>query len=269
MQQPKPSHAERSGAPEAASIVERVNPQGKGPALIICEHASPEIPAAYGDLGLRPEDRYSHAVWDPGAHGLALKLAQALDAPLVAGRVSRLVYDCNRPPEALDAIPAKSELIEVPGNMGLDQAQRDQRCQTVYRPFCEAVQEVIAARKAQGLKTALITVHSFTPTYYGKHRAVEIGVLHDEDSRIADAMLSAATSLPHRRIERNQPYGPADGVTHSLRIHGLAQGLANVMLEVRNDLITNDNEEGIMADELLTLMRPVWPQLEAREVRHA
>lgn len=268
-QQAIPSHAHTRGEPHATSVVEWINPQGEGPALVVCEHASHAIPPELGDLGLKPEDRYSHAVWDPGAHGVAKRLAQALDAPMIACRVSRLVYDCNRPPEAKDAIPAQSELIEVPGNAGLSQVQRDARCQSVYRPFCEAVQGTIAARKQQGLATALITVHSFTPTYFGKHRAVEIGILHDEDSRMADAMLSAAAMLPHRRVERNQPYGPTDGVTHSLRIHGVAQGIANVMIEVRNDLITNENEEAVMAGDLLELLRPVWPNLTSREASHA
>lgn len=263
------SHANDKGDLKASTVVEWVNPDARGPALVVCEHASAAIPGVYGDLGLKPEDRYSHAVWDPGARGVALRLAQALEAPLIACRVSRLVYDCNRPPEAPDAIPEKSELIDVPGNAGLTEEQRQRRCRDVYRPFCEAVQAAIATRKAQGLETALITVHSFTPTYYGKHRPVEIGVLHDDDSRMADAMLSAASALAHRRVERNQPYGPADGVTHSLRIHGLDQGLANVMIEIRNDLITNEKEEAVMADELLTLMRPFWSASSSQEARHA
>ena len=38
-------------------------------------------------------------------------------------------------------------------------------------------------------KTApiVVTVHSFTPIYDGQRRAVEIGVLHDTDDRLANA----------------------------------------------------------------------------------
>ncbi|MGR3622862.1 N-formylglutamate amidohydrolase [Pseudophaeobacter sp.] len=235
---------------------EVLNGAGRGAALILCEHASHKIPRRYGNLGLAEADCKSHAAWDPGARAVALALSQALDAPLVASRISRLVYDCNRPPEAASAMPAKSELVDIPGNVGLTRDQRDERQLTVYQPFCGAVTRLIAERKAEGLQTALITMHSFTPVYYGEPRAVEIGILHDSDSRLADAMLDAAPALPHRRVERNAPYGPEDGVTHSLQLHGLKHGLANVMIEVRNDLMQTAQEEARMAEELLTLLRP-------------
>jgi predicted N-formylglutamate amidohydrolase len=238
------------------------NGTGRGGALILCEHASHRIPHRYGDLGLAETDRQSHAAWDPGALALAKALSDALESPLIASRISRLVYDCNRPPEAASAMPAKSELIEVPGNVDLTDAQRAERTHTVYQPFITAVSRMIEARSAEGLPTALITIHSFTPVYYGTPRAVEIGILHDSDSRLADAMLAQAPALSQRRVERNEPYGPADGVTHSLRIHGLENGLANVMIEVRNDLLRTAQEEAQMADELLTLLRPALAALQ-------
>lgn len=243
---------------------EILNGAGRGAALILCEHASHRIPHRYGDLGLAAADRQSHAAWDPGALAVSRALSDALDAPLIAARVSRLVYDCNRPPEAVSAMPAKSELIEIPGNANLTAADREERAHTIYQPFCAAVSRMIAARKAEGLATALITIHSFTPVYYGTHRPVEIGILHDTDSRLADAMLAQASALPHRRLERNEPYGPQDGVTHSLQLHGLQNALPNVMIEVRNDLLRDAKEEAIMADELLTLLRPALASLQPK-----
>ena len=81
---------------------------------------------------------------------------------------------------------------------------------------------------------AVVTVHSFTPVHFGEPRAVELGILDDEDSRLADRMLVRAGALPHRRVARNEPYGPDDGVMHSLKLHALSRGLANVMIDVRN-----------------------------------
>lgn len=260
-------HEGDSHAQEAAFEV--VNRPGSSPVLLLCEHASNYIPARYDGLGLRTEDRLSHAAWDPGARAVALHLSKALDATLVASRVSRLVYDCNRPPHASSAMPEKSELIEVPGNKGLSADQRQERVDTVYAPFCQAVTEVLKARADAGLQTILVTMHSFTRVYYGTERAVEIGILHDENSRLADAMLAAAPSLPHRRIERNEPYGPADGVTHSLQLHGQAHGLDNVMIEIRNDLLTTPAEEEAMANEMLTLLRPALEALTSDGDAHA
>lgn len=240
----------------ASDAVEVINRGGKGPVVLLCEHASHHIPARYDGLGLAPQDRHSHAAWDPGALGVARELSNLLDAPLVASRVSRLVYDCNRPPEAASAMPARSEAIDVPGNHGLSADQRAEREATVYRPFCDAVAAVLDGRRVSPSPTALVTVHSFTPVFHGRTRAVEIGVLHDTDSRIADAMLDHATTLPHRRVDRNEPYGPADGVTHSLRLHGIDRGLPNVMIEIRNDLLASDADQAALASEIHLLLVP-------------
>lgn len=255
----------------SSAAVEVVNPDGSGTVLLLCEHASNHIPERYRDLGLAAEWRQSHIAWDPGARAVALHLSGALDAPLVAGRVSRLVYDCNRPPEAASAMPEISEVVEVPGNHHLNAAARAERIASVYRPFCDAVSGVIAARRNRGLPTVLITVHSFTPVFHGQRRETEIGILHDADSRLADAMLAEAGRLPHRRIARNDPYGPEDGVTHSLKIHGMAHDLLNVMIELRNDLISDEAGAEAMTRELMTLIAPALDALAGQggEAAHA
>lgn len=240
---------------------EVINAQGKGPAVLLCEHASAYIPKRYAGLGLGPEARESHAAWDPGARALAVLLSGDLGAPLIAGRVSRLVYDCNRPPEAPSAMPERSEIFDIPGNVGLSEAQREERIETVYLPFSSAVIGHVAARKALHPVFALITVHSFSPLWFGTPREVEIGLLHDADSRLADAMMAQAKLVPHRVIRRNEPYGPQDGVTHSLTIYGGAQALPNVMIEVRNDLLTTPEDRAAVAADLMTLLAPALADL--------
>lgn len=207
---------------------------GPAPALVVCEHASDVMPPEFGDLGLTGDVLHSHVAWDPGALSLARLLARALGAPLVAGSVSRLIYDCNRPPEAPDAMPERSEIYDIPGNRGLDVATRTDRALRVYEPFCEALETALDTAQP----AALITVHSFTPVYFGAPRPVEIGILHDSDTRLADALLDALEGSPFD-VRRNAPYGPEDGVTHTLKARALPRGLLNVMLEVRNDLLAD------------------------------
>ena len=202
-------------------------------ALVLCEHASNAFPARFGTLGLSAEARVSHAAWDPGALELARALAGELRAPLVAAQVSRLLYDCNRPPDAPGAMPATSEVFEIPGNRDLDARARAARVREIYQPFIDEVGRVQDQIRAR----ALITMHTFTPVYHGVARAVEVGILHDQDSRLADAILARAGADSPYDIRRNQPYGPEDGVTHSLKIHGIARAIPNVMIEVRNDLV--------------------------------
>jgi predicted N-formylglutamate amidohydrolase len=239
---------EAEGSPVAV-----VNPTAKGPVLIVCEHASRRLPEKLGTLGLDADALSSHIAWDPGALAVAERMARILDAELIHQRFSRLAYDCNRPPEAAGAMPEMSEIYEIPGNRALTQGQRDQRTRALYLPFHEAVSAAIDARSARGQETVLVTMHSFTPVFMGKERAVEIGILHDRDSRLADAMLAAAEGAPYD-VRRNEPYGPEDGVTHTLIKHGLARDLRNVMIEVRNDLIRNEDGQRVMADLLAELL---------------
>jgi predicted N-formylglutamate amidohydrolase len=248
------SESDHGGSETAVSVI---NAEGTGAALLLCEHASAYIPGRYGDLGLRPEWRQSHAAWDPGALALARMLSTELDSPLVAGRVSRLVYDINRPPEAEAAMPVRSEVVEIPGNANLTPAQKAERVETVYRPFCEAVDMLLADRPR-----AIVTVHSFTPVYHGETRSTEIGILHDSDSRLADVML-AQPAEDGRQVDRNKPYGPGDGVTHSLKLHGISRGLPNVMIEVRNDLLTTLEDVQAIATELLAMLRPALAAIPA------
>ena len=220
-----------------------VNDAGKGNLVLVCEHASRFIPAHLADLGLPEAALTSHIAWDPGAALVAEAMARQFDAPLVVSRVSRLIYDCNRPPEAPDAVPERSELTAIPGNAGLDAAARRSRVETYYAPFRALLAETLAPRP----EAPLVTIHSFTPVYKGVTREVEIGLLHDTDSRLADAMLDTAPAHTAHDVRRNAPYGPQDGVTHTLKAHALPQGRRNVMIEIRNDLIATRDAQHSMA----------------------
>lgn len=235
------------------------NVSARGRVILVCEHASRLLPKSLGTLGLSDEALASHIAWDPGALAVARRMAKSLDATLIFQRFSRLVYDCNRPPESPAAMPEKSEIFDVPGNAGLDQAARDARTEALYLPFREKLSSLVKSRAAAGRAPVIVTMHSFTPVYFGKQRAVEIGILHDADTRIADAMLTAAGSAGLYNVCRNEPYGPEDGVTHTLKEHGLSNGLPNVMIEVRNDLIRDEVGQGVVADYLAGLLTESLP----------
>lgn len=226
------------------------NADGASAIVLVCEHASNHIPAAYGGLGIDAAARASHAAYDPGAFEVAAHLGRLLDAPLVAGTVSRLVYDCNRPPEAPSAMPECSERFDIPGNQNLSESDRAVRVETVYRPFERALEGLLDAR-GSGL---LITVHSFTLVFNGVRRNTELGILHDADTRLADAMLAAAPDLVSMRTERNVPYDASDGVTHTLVRHALGRGWPNAMLEIRNDLIASPGRQAQVAEQLHALI---------------
>lgn len=237
------------------SAVQSIRLDARGPFVFVCEHASKRIPDEYNNLGVTQAVSESHAAWDIGALELVKQLSERFDSPLVASRVSRLVYDCNRAPESPTAIVTRSEHDTVPGNLNLTPDMRQQRIDSVYRPFEKQITELLDRRSSLNIETTLVTVHSFTPVMRGVPRAVEIGVLHDSDSCFADNMLRLAASLSSRLIKRNQPYGPDDDVTHTLKLHALPRNMHNVMLEVRNDLLMNTDDVSLVAEQLHDLLR--------------
>lgn len=227
-------------------VVQITNPNGDSSALLVCEHASRHIPDDLNGLGLTAQDAVSHAAWDPGALAVATHLSQMLNAQLVASGISRLAYDCNRPPSAPDAVPSRSERIEVPGNVTLSAANKADRVARFYEPFRAALAQTVAAHPAP----MIVTIHSFTPVYHGQQRDVEIGILHDADTRLADAMMANHADHTALNIQRNAPYGPDDGVTHTLIEHAVKWGHPNVMIEIRNDLIATPEAQAEIADML-------------------
>lgn len=238
---------------------------GLGPFVFVCEHASNRVPHEYKNIGVSEDVQSSHSAWDIGALELSRLLSERFDSPLIASTVSRLVYDCNRSPESSTAIVLRSENAEVSGNLSLTEAQRQARVDAVYQPFANALSDALDHRRSNNIDTTLVTIHSFTASMHGKPRAVEIGVLHDSDSRFADQMLAAAPNHSNYRIERNQPYGPDDDVTHTLVCHALPRQINNVMLEVRNDLL-RDTESIEQISELLSALLSVALSLNKVDV---
>ena len=224
-----------------------VNEAGASPYVLICEHAANRLPKQLGTLGLPRAELTRHIAWDIGAERVARRLSRLLDAALVLQRYSRLAYDCNRPPESPGAMPAVSETTRIPGNEKLTAGDRLARIAAIYRPFHEGVAQVLDRRAADRKDTIVVSIHSFTPIYKGKARAVELGILYDRDSGLAGRLIK---SFPNIDVRLNEPYGPKDGVLHTLNLHAAPRGLRHAMIEIRNDLIATERGQDEWAQRL-------------------
>lgn len=232
---------------------------GASPYVLVCDHASNFIPGHLGTLGLGEGELTRHIAWDPGALPVASRIAEMLDATLVESCVSRLVIDCNRPLDAPDLISPVSETTVVPGNGGLSEAARQERVALSWRPFHDAIEEVVAERLAGGRETRLVSVHSFTPVYKGVDRPWHIGIIHDADDRLAGPMVAALKGVIGLEVGVNQPYSPADRVYYTLERHGRARGLACAMIEIRNDEIGDEAGQRKWAELLSAILAGLRP----------
>ena len=232
-------------------VVSVSNRNGQSPIVVVCEHASNYMPPEFNRLGLSGLETQSHIAWDPGAKTVSSYMSEILDCPLVVSEISRLVYDCNRPPDVESAMPARSEIYDIPGNQNLSVDQRSERTEKYYEPFKDSLAEVLSEI---GDDAVLVTIHSFTPIYNGEPRQVELGILHDSDSKLAELMMEQAHLLTSMNVQLNQPYGVADGVTHTLQEHGVTNKILNVMVEIRNDLLVDDSQAKRIAEMLSSLL---------------
>lgn len=213
------------------------NPGAGSPFVLIGDHAGREIPRGLGDLGLSDADRVRHIAWDIGVAGLGARLAQALGAPFIAQRWSRLVIDCNRDPARPDAIPAVSDGSAIPGNAGLTPADRAARVAEVFEPYHLAIAEALDGRA--GRPTLVVALHSFTPVMDGFRRPWRYGVLHLGRSAFSKAVLARLRAEPGiGEVGDNEPYA-MDGTDFTIPHHAIRRGLDYAELEVRQDLIAD------------------------------
>jgi predicted N-formylglutamate amidohydrolase len=232
------------GEPAAGLVV---NEKGSSPYVIICEHASNRIPKNLGSLGLSEADLTRHIAWDIGAEGTARMLAKLLDAPLILQTYSRLVFDCNRPPEAESAMPKLSETTPIPGNANLTASHRLSRIVEIYRPFQNLISTLLDHRAVHNQRAIPLSIHSFTKLYHGKERSVELGLLFDRDAWLANQLVKSFSGI---NTQLNEPYGPKDGVMHLMNLHAAPRGLHHLMIEIRNDLIETERGQQEWAQRL-------------------
>lgn len=246
-----------------APAVRTVRPDGRGPMVLICDHASNHVPAELAGLGLPAAELERHIGWDLGAFAVAERMSALLDAPLVHATVSRLVLDVNREPDHAGSIVRESDGTLIPGNTALDAEERARRVATIYEPFHAAIATQI--RRFAGVAPWLVSIHSFTPEMGGVARPWQIGILSGPDRRLAEPVLAACRADPVLCVGDNEPYAPADGVYHTLdkaaAVDG--RGLPSVMVEIRNDLIADQKGvltwAGWLAD-IIAKLRPAARQ---------
>jgi predicted N-formylglutamate amidohydrolase len=215
----------------------------------VCDHASNRIPLRYANLGLPASELVRHIAWDPGALAVSLKLTELLDAPLVHATTSRLVVDCNRFTDADTLMPAISEYTEIPGNAAIAPADRAERIAHYFVPFHDAVDRLLAKRKAAGLETILVCMHSFTPSFKGFARPWPIGLLPAPEEAFTRALFDALhAEAPELNIGWNEPYAASRGVSYTVDHHGA--GLEATMIEIRNDEILEPNGVALWANRL-------------------
>ena len=242
------------------------NTTGRSPFLLTSDHYGNTIPRILGDLGLPASELTRHIAWDPGIAGVADALSKHLDAHLIAQRYSRLVIDCNRPPQAPSSIPRLSEATVIPGNEGLGGDAAATRRKAIFDPYHRRIAEVIDRRLRDGVATVLVSLHSFTPVYAGVARPWHIGTLYHRDTRLPPLLLERLRAETGLVVGDNEPYAVDDATDYTIPVHGEARGLMNTGIEIRQDLIADPAGQREWANRLANIFGEIERELRAKRM---
>jgi len=162
---------------------------------------------------------------------MARELTKDLNAVGLLSRYSRLLVDVNRPLSSPTLFRDVADGKPVVLNDKITAAERAKRIKFYYRPYHTAMQRILKQHPIR----LVLSIHSFTPVYEGTRRQVEIGVLFNKRSDLAESLQKHfAQSGYDARL--NEPWSGKEGFMFA--VDSVASDTRScVMLEFRNDLL--------------------------------
>ena len=231
-----------------------------GPFVITVEHASNEVDG----YSTGPGDRQlleQHWGWDIGALAVSKIIGRTLDCVGIATKFSRLLLDVNRSLDSNTLIVERCGLEEVSFNQDLDAAQRAWRIQAFHKQYHDTVSHVIRQRLKRG-SVHLLSIHSFTPSFEGDSRQMEIGVLFDRHETDA-ANLARALDAQGFSTALNAPYSGLGGeLMYSANRHGTTHNIPYLELEIRQDLISTSEDILDVAHRITRALHVFFPKTD-------
>lgn len=248
--------ADRAPGPDAGSFAPYTRIDGDATCgwLIVCDHASNELPREYGTLGLPQQQLERHIGYDIGAAGVTRELARLTGAPALLANFSRILIDPNRGEDDPTLIMRLSDGTVVPGNADFDEEERAGRVARFYAPYHDAVDAAIDEAVEAGHPPAILSIHTFTENWRGVPRPWHAGVLWDRDPRLPVLLIQALRSESGLNVGENVPYsGELKG--DCLYRHGTRRGLAHALIEIRQDLVREETGQREWAARLARIMK--------------
>ncbi len=233
--------------------------------IFICDHASNFIPPEYNNLGISNYDLNRHIAYDVGAATMTRVLAQEFNAPAILSKFSRLLIDPNRGADDPTLVMRISDGALIKGNATINQNEIENRIQQFHAPYHAAIKQVVNASLELSIVPIIISLHSFTRVMNTVKRPWHIGILWDNDPRLTCPLIEALREQTDLIVGDNQPYnGGLEGDT--LNVHATQRGLANTLIEVRNDLISTEADAATWGLRLANILRPLLNAPEIKEI---
>ncbi|HLP66940.1 MAG TPA: N-formylglutamate amidohydrolase [Rhizobium sp.] len=244
---------------------EILNANGQFPCLLVCDHATSDLPARYDNLSLPDAVLREHIALDIGIEPVVRKLSSLLDAPAILTRYSRLLIDTNRWIEDPQSIPLTSDGTSIPGNGNLTAEERLLRQEHYFWPFHSAVHAAVQRLKAQHSSAYFLALHSCSRQMKtGGYRPMDGGTIWHERSDFAHRLIAELTAESSFSISDNAPYSGIGGTAFTIDYHTWGTGLAACGLEIVNDGLKTSADRAtwvhLLAESIGRLVSKPTPQ---------
>lgn len=223
--------------------------------VLTCEHASERLPDAWSWPSADRRLLGTHWASDLGIADLTRELAEALGCAATLSRFTRLLIDPNRPLSSPTLFRSHCDGEPVQLNVGLTDADRHARIRGYYRPYHVACDAMVAAQAG----ALVLGMHSYTPSYEGNRREVELGVLWDADDDLGEHWTRRLAELSGWDVRGNAPWSGKDGLMFGPQHHATQHGRPAIELELRQDLAVDPVARAKVVGWLVELIRETHP----------
>ncbi len=236
--------------------------------LLLCDHATNQLPDNYGTLGLGKAQFERHIAYDIGAQALTRALAAHFSAPALMTSFSRLLIDPNRGLDDPTLIMKLSDGTVIEGNHPIEESEIKYRIETFHKPYHDAISTIVEKSISMGIVPVIFSIHSFTDSWKGNARRWHAGILWDNDERLPEAMLGELGKQKDIIVGDNEPYDGALG-NDTMYTHCTRRGLAHGLLEVRQDLICHQAGVDEWVTRIAKALEPALARPQMHEIRYS
>ena len=97
-------------------------------------------------------------------------------------------------------------------------------------------------------------MHSFTPVFKGFVRPWQVGVLYNRDPALALILFDLFLKEGDLVVGDNEPYHVSDATDYGVPVHGERRKIPHVEIEIRQDLIADEEGQRTWAERLIRLL---------------
>lgn len=221
--------------------------------VLTCEHGGNDVPSQHASLFEGAQEVLnSHRGYDLGILPVAFHIASALSVPIIFSTTTRLLVELNRTRSNPQLLSQYSRV--------LSREDQSKLIEAYHTPYITRVQTMIDALIQSEHRVLHVGMHSFTDALDGHQRNLDIAHLFDPDraseqsmAELWQAALNKAN--PTMRYWFNEPYqGIDDGLTTSLRSRYSPMSYAGIEIEVRQGLLTTQNQQKQVGDLLCSTL---------------